>query len=251
MVWPAGEVSPLNMPAWRGFPLRQRLIREFDVELVRIHNDAVGIAVGEHWKGVGVGTTNLLGVTVSTGVGGGLILNGRLYHGISGNAGHIGHVIVEPDGPPCACGGNGCLEAVAAGPNAVRRALAEGWQPATGVGADGIGLAAAAASGDRIALRNLQRAGRAVGIALATCAHVLDLEMVAIDGGFSQSGPPFWDALRQAFAAHARMEFAAACKIVPGALGADAPLLGAAAFILDTERYGWDTSAPPRLAPMR
>jgi glucokinase len=244
MVWPAGEVSPLNMPAWRGFPLRERLVREFEVEPVRIHNDAVGIAVGEHWKGAGVGTHDLLGMTVSTGVGGGLILDGRLYHGISGNAGHIGHIIVEPDGPPCACGGYGCVEAIAAGPNTVRRALAEGWRPGGGMNPDGVGLAASAATGDPIAIRNLERAGRAVGIALASCAHLLDLEMVAIDGGFSRSGPPFWDALRQAVAAHARMEFAAACQIVPGKLGADAPLLGAAAFILDAERYGWDVATP-------
>lgn len=250
MIWPAGEVSPLNMPAWRGFPLRDRLLREFRVNSVRIHNDAVGIAVGEHWKGAGVGTQNLLGLTVSTGVGGGLILDGRLYHGISGNAGHFGHVIVEPDGPPCACGGRGCVEAIAAGPNTVKRALAEGWQPEEGSQADGIGLAASAAGGDEIAIRNLGRAGRAVGVAIASSTHLLDLEMVAIDGGFSQSGPPFWDALRQAFAIHARMKFATACEIVPGTLGSDAPLLGAAAFMLDPDRYGWDvpTLAQPGAA---
>jgi glucokinase len=240
MVWPAGLVSPLNMPAWRGFPLRERLVREFEVEPVRIHNDAVGTAVGEHWKGAGVGTEDLLGLTVSTGVGGGLILDGRLYHGISGNAGHFGHIVVEPEGPPCACGGRGCVESIAAGPNGVRRALADGWRPDEGFEADGVALAASAAAGDPIALRNLQRAGRAVGIAIADCASLLDLQMVAIDGGFSQSGPPFWDALREAFAIHARMEFAAACQIVPGTLGSDAPLLGAAAFILDADRYGWD-----------
>jgi len=108
MVWPSGEVSPLNMPAWRGFPLRKRLAEEFACGRVLIHNDAVGLTVGEHWKGAGSGTSNLLGVTVSTGVGGGLILDGCLYHGFSGNAGHVGHVVVEPDGPPCACGGRGC-----------------------------------------------------------------------------------------------------------------------------------------------
>ncbi|HSR27154.1 MAG TPA: ROK family protein, partial [Actinomycetes bacterium] len=79
MVWPSGEVSPLNMPAWRGFPLRKRLAEEFASERVLIHNDAVGLTVGEHWKGAGSGTSNLLGITVSTGVGGGLILDGRLY----------------------------------------------------------------------------------------------------------------------------------------------------------------------------
>ena len=101
MVWPSGEVSPLNMPAWRGFPLRKRLAEEFGIDRVLIHNDAVGLTVGEHWKGAGTGTANLLGVTVSTGVGGGLILAGRLYHCTSGNAGHVGHVVVEHDGPPC------------------------------------------------------------------------------------------------------------------------------------------------------
>jgi glucokinase len=243
MVWPSGEVSPLNMPAWRGFPLRRRLIREFEVEPVLIHNDAVGVAVGEHWKGAGVGTTNLLGMTVSTGVGGGLILGGRLYHGTSGNAGHVGHVVVEPDGPACACGGSGCAEAIAAGPNTVRRALAEGWRPGEGMRADGIALATAATAGDEIAVRNINRSGRAVGLALASCAHLLDLEMVAIVGGFSKSGPPFWDALHDTFAKHARMDFAAACQIVPGKLGADASLLGAAAFVVDSEHYGWSPAA--------
>jgi glucokinase len=246
MIWPSGEVSPLNMPAWRGFPLRQRLVSEFQVEPLLIHNDAVGIAVGEHWKGAGVGTAHLLGMTVSTGVGGGLILDGRLYHGNTGNAGHIGHVIVEPGGPACVCGGHGCLEAIAAGPNAVRRALAEGWRPVEGAAGDGVGLARSAAAGNPIAVRNLERAGSAVGIALASCAHLLDIEMVAIDGGFSQSGPSFWEPLHAAFAAHAQMDFAAACQVVPGKLGADAPLLGAAAFVLDSERYGWDADAPPR-----
>jgi glucokinase len=243
MVWPSGEVSPLNMPAWRDFPLRQRLIREFEVEPVLIHNDAVGVAVGEHWKGAGVGTANLLGMTVSTGVGGGLILGGRLYHGTSGNAGHVGHVVAESDGPRCVCGGFGCVEAIAAGPSTVRRALAEGWRPSEGTRADGSALAAAAAAGDQIAVRNINRSGRAVGTALASCAHLLDLQMAAIVGGFSKSGPPFWDALHDAFAAHARMDFAAACQIVPGKLGADAPLLGAAAFVLDSGRYGWDPGA--------
>jgi glucokinase len=245
MAWPSGEVSPLNMPAWRGFPLRRRLLDEFGVEPVLVHNDAVGIAVGEHWKGAGVGTRNLLGMTVSTGVGGGLILNGHLYHGTSGNAGHVGHVVVERDGPACACGGHGCLEAVASGPNTVKRALAEGWEPAGDRPADGMALAAAAAAGDPVAVRNLARSGRGVGVAIASCAALLDLEVVAIVGGFSKSGPHFWEPLNTAFRAHARMEFAAACQVVPGKLMDDAPLLGAAAFVLDSAHYGWDPDQRP------
>src|SRR5215218_5615311 len=187
MVWPSGEVSPLNMPAWRGFPLRKRLAQEFDAERVLIHNDAVALTVGEHWRGAGSGTRNLLGITVSTGVGGGLILDGRLYHGTSGNAGHVGHTVVEPDGPPCACGGRGCVEAIASGPNTVRHALAAGWRPPPGVTAD--------------------------GVALASCASLLDLQVAAVVGGFSQSGPLFWQPLRQAFTTYAGLRYAAACQV--------------------------------------
>jgi glucokinase len=243
MIWPSGEVSPLNMPAWRGFPLRKRLAEEFDAQRVLIHNDAVGLAVGEHWKGAGQGSRNLLGITVSTGIGGGLILDGRLYHGTSGNAGHFGHIVVEAGGPPCACGGRGCTEAIASGPNTVRHALAGGWRPAPGVTADGIALAAAATAGDPVATHHLARAGRAIGVAVASCANLLDLQVAAIVGGFSQSGPLFWQPLQQGFATHAGFRYAAACRVVPGQLGRDAPLLGAAAFVLRADRYGWDRSS--------
>jgi glucokinase len=245
MIWPSGEVSPLNMPAWRGFPLRKRLAEEFASDRVLIHNDAVGLAVGEHWKGAGTGTANLLGMTVSTGVGGGLILAGRLYHGTSGNAGHVGHVVVEPDGPVCACGGRGCLEAIASGPNTVRHALDDGWRPKPGVVADGVALSAAAAAGDPVALRNVARAGRAVGTAIASAASLLDLEVAAVVGGFSRSGPQFWEPLQQAFSDHAGFPFAAACRVVPGQLADTAGLLGAAAFVHFPDRYGWDTDPAP------
>jgi glucokinase len=246
MIWPAGEVSPLNIPAWRDFPLRKRLAEEFAVDPVLVHNDAVALAVGEHWRGAGAGARNLLGITVSTGVGGGLILDDRLYHGTSGNAGHFGHMVVEPDGPRCACGGRGCVEAIASGPNAVRHALAAGWRPPPGATADGAALAAAATAGDPVATHHLARAGRAVGVALASCASLLDLQAAAVVGGFSQSGPPLWEPLQQAFATHAGLRYAAACRVVPGRLGSDAPLLGAAAFVLRPDRYGWDPDPAPR-----
>lgn len=128
MTWPDGAVSPLNMPGWRAFPLRERLAARFPE--VRIHNDAVCVAAAEHWRGAGRGSANMLGMVVSTGVGGGLILGNRLIDGGSGNAGHIGHIVVEPvGGPPCGCGGSGCLEAVARGPALVDWALAHGWTP--------------------------------------------------------------------------------------------------------------------------
>ncbi|MGR6914546.1 ROK family protein [[Actinomadura] parvosata] len=132
LTWPEGTVSPLNIPGWRGFPLRARLAALLPGLPVRLHNDAVCLAVAEHWRGAGRGSTDMLGMVVSTGVGGGLILDGRLHHGRTGNAGHIGHVVVEPaGGPRCGCGGHGCLEAIARGPALVTWALSHGWTPGT------------------------------------------------------------------------------------------------------------------------
>jgi glucokinase len=251
MRWPEGSVSPLNIPAWRDFPLRQRLAAEFAGQTVLLHNDAVALAAGEHWKGAGAGSAHLLAMTVSTGVGGGLVLGGRLHHGASGNGGHVGHLVVEADGPPCSCGGRGCLEAIASGPRTVARALADGWQPPAPDQADGRALAAAATGGDNIAAASLTRSGHAVGRALASCANLLDLEVAAVAGGLAASGPVFWEPLREAFATHARMEFAAACQVLPARLGADTVLLGAAAFILLPDRYGWAVPTPPAGRPAR
>ncbi len=108
-------VSPLNIPAWREFPLLERLGDRCGVP-VAIDNDAKALALGEGRWGAAVGVDDYLAMVVSTGVGGGIVLDGRLLDGAAGNAGHIGHVIVEPDGRRCACGGRGCLEAETSGP---------------------------------------------------------------------------------------------------------------------------------------
>ncbi len=239
MRWPAGDVSPINIPAWRDFPLRRRVMEEFDGLPTLVHNDAVALVAGEHWCGSGKGIRNMLSMTVSTGVGGGLILGGRLFHGSTGNAGHVGHIIVAPDGPLCDCGAQGCLEAVASGPNTVRYALGEGWQPAPGTEPDGRALARAAAGGDEVAVRALERAGSAVGLALASCAATLDLEVTVLAGGFSQSGPPFWRALRSSFSRYAVLPFARSMRIVESEMPDEFSLLGAASFVLVPESYGW------------
>ncbi|GGV14893.1 sugar kinase [Actinomadura cremea] len=236
MTWPEAAVSPLNIPAWRGFPLRARLRERHPGLPVRVHNDAICVAVGEHWRGAGRERANVLGMVVSTGVGGGLILGGRLVDGASGNAGHIGHVIVEPDGPPCGCGGRGCLEAIARGPGLVAWARAQGWRPGE-PGGTGVELAADARDGEPVAVAAMRRAGRALGIAIASATHLCDLEVVAIGGGVSQAGPLVFDPLREAFDAHARMEFARRLEIVPAALGQPAGLIGAAALIFAPGRY--------------
>ena len=235
MSWPAGEVSPLNIAGWRGFPLREQLSELFPKVPVRVHNDAVCVAVGEHWRGAGRGVHNLLGMVVSTGVGGGQVLGNRLVDGASGNAGHIGHVVVDPDGPDCVCGGRGCLEAIAAGPPLAAWAQEQGWHAATGNSARE--LADDAARGHEVAVRALERAGTALGVAIASATHLCDLDVVAIGGGLSQAGPLLLDPLELAFRRHARMDFARDVRVVPAELGQHAGLVGAAALILCGERY--------------
>ncbi len=228
MMWPSGDVSPLNIPGWRGFPLRDRLAAEFGLP-TRIHNDAVTLTIGEHLMGANRGCDNILGMVVSTGVGGGLISDGRLIGGASGNAGHIGHIVVDPTGPPCACGGHGCLEAVARGPALVAWALSQGWR-ATGTG-DAVELATAARTGDQVAQAAFQRCGSAVGTAIASVAAVADLEVVSIGGGISHAADLILPSVYESFRRHAGLEFVQRCRIVLAS--PDAGLVGAAALLDD------------------
>jgi glucokinase len=237
MRWPSGEVSPLNIPSWRGFPLRARLAEEFKLP-VHIHNDAICVAVAEHWRGAGVGADNVLGMVVSTGVGGGLILGGRLIDGASGNAGHIGHTIVHENEPVCRCGATGCLEAIASGPNLSGWAHAQGWRE--GFPRDqrtGQDLVEDARRGDPLASSAMHRAGRALGIAIASATTLCDLEVVAIGGGLSQAGPLLFDPLEASLRERVGLEFGRAVRVVPASLGQESGLVGAAALVLQPERY--------------
>jgi glucokinase len=237
MEWPAGVVSPLNMPGWRDFPLRAALAAALPGAPVRVHNDAICVAAGEHWRGAGRGKSSMLGMTVSTGVGGGLVLDGKLVNGASGNAGHLGHIVVDPDGGPlCGCGGRGCVEAIARGPALAAWAQEQGWRPGQ-PDATARDLAADAAQGHPVALAAMRRAGRALGIGIASATSLCALELVAVGGGLSQAGPLLFDPLEQALREHARLGFARRVQVVPAALGQGAGLVGAAALILAADRY--------------
>jgi glucokinase len=229
MEWPAGRVSPLNIPAWKGFPLRDELAARYGVP-VRLHNDAVTVTIGEHWQG-GWGVQDLMGMVVSTGIGGGIISGGELLDGSGGNAGHIGHVVVEPGGPLCVCGARGCLEAIARGPAIVAWAAARGAKATTG-----IELAAAALQGDALALQAFARAGRALGLGIASAASLLDLRVVVLGGGISQV-PSLWPTLRRELAVHARLSFLKGLRVEKAALGQTAGLVGAAALFAEPDRY--------------
>ncbi|GAA4482792.1 ROK family protein [Rhodococcus olei] len=220
----AGVVGPLNIPEWRdGFPIVdavQSLFPEADVSLAI---DGACAALAEYRFGAGRGTPNQIGMIVSTGVGGGVLLDGRIAGGRTGNAGHIGHVVVPgADDALCACGGHGCLEAVASGPSAVRWANAHGWP-----GSTGLELAGAAVAGDEVALAALRRAGTAVGTAVASTAALLDLDLAVVGGGFGQAGAPLWEPMRAAARRHARLTFARDLRLVPATLGGRATLIGA------------------------
>ena len=234
MQYPAGLVSPLNIPAWRDFPLRPRLERDFGLPAL-VDNDAKAFALGEYWRGAGQGARCLLAMVVSTGVGGGLVENGRLVHGAHGNAGHIGHVVVQPNGPVCACGARGCLEAVASGPNLAlraRTALARGVASRLPPEPTARDLAAAAADGDRLALRLFREAGVALGRGVAAATSLLDLDRVVIGGGVSSAAPYFLGSLRRELAARARLGFAREVEVVLSSGTVDAALLGAARMMM-------------------
>ena len=229
MRWPEGLVSPLNIHGWRDFPLLDRVRDRYAGDRpAAIHNDAVALAVAEHRWGAGRGHDNVLGMVVSTGVGGGLVLGGRRIDGTSGNAGHVGHVVVEPDGPPCPCGGRGCVEAVARGPVVAEHAVRLGW---TGE-ATGIAVAAGARAGDPACVAAFERGGRAVGIGIASVVALLDVDVVSVGGGISQAGEVFWAPLRAAFAEHGGMEYVRRCRVTTPELGPLAGLSGAAALVL-------------------
>lgn len=222
----AGTVSPINIPGWRGFGLRDRVAAAVPGVPVALGGDGVCMALGEHRHGAGRGTRSMLGMVVSTGVGGGLVLDGAPFHGRTGNAGHVGHVVVDAAGEPCRCGGRGCVETISSGPAMVRWALANGWTPEAD--ADAKVLGAAAEAGDEVAVRAFRRGTDALAAMIASVGAVCDLDLVVIGGGVAKSGALLFDPLRAALSEYARLDFLTGLQVVPAELGGDAGLVGAA-----------------------
>ncbi len=221
-----GLVSPLNLPAWRDYPLRALVERLVPGVPVVLRMDGECITLAEHWIGAAPGEDNLMGMVVSTGIGGGLILGGRAVAGPTGTAGHIGHVEVGGFDDPCLCGGTGCVEAIASGPHTTAWARSQGWSGATGED-----LAASYAAGDPIAVAAVRRSGTAIGQAIASATALVDLDVVAIGGGFSHVTPDLFDIVREAIAKRAAFPFVAKVRVVPSGLSGEGPLIGAAALI--------------------
>jgi glucokinase len=221
-----GRVSPLNLEVWREYPLRDQVVASVPDVPVTLRMDGICIALAEHWIGAARGYDNVMGMIVSTGIGGGLILHGNTVSGPTGNAGHIGHIEVAGFSEPCLCGGIGCVEAVASGPHTVEWAQIQGWQGTTGEQ-----LGASYREGDEIAIAAIERSGRAIGQAIASATALVDLELVAIGGGFSHVTPDLFTHMRAAVAERRGFGFVTKVKIVPSGLSTDGPLIGAAALI--------------------
>ncbi len=201
-------VSPLNIAVWRDFPLGERLSQRFSLP-VAVENDAKALALGEGWRGAAQGVANYIAMVVSTGIGGGIVLEGRLLHGADNNAGHIGHVFVEPDGRADAAGARGNLEGQASG-----LAIAEttGHPPAD--------------ASDEVR----RQVGEYVGRAVASVANLLDLQLAVVSGSVALGyGEIFFKSAQETIDKLCKIDFSRGTRIIPGGLGEDGPLIGAAA----------------------
>lgn len=231
-----------HVPGWENIPLGEILTAEFGAP-ARVDNDANVAALGEQRFGAGQGYDSLMYITVSTGVGGGWILDGRPWRGSDGMAGEIGHTVVDPHGPLCLCGKRGCVERLASGPymagdarllllahperGRILRDLVSG-DLATITGQT---LSQAAAQGDELAQEVLDRGAWALGVGIGNAANLVNPQRFVLGGGVTRAGERFWVGVRQAARHTALPEVH--IDIVPAALGDDAPLWGAVALAED------------------
>jgi glucokinase len=231
-----------HVPGWEDTPLREMLEAEFGAP-ASVDNDANVAALGEHRFGAGQDCASMMYITVSTGVGGGWILNGQPWRGVEGMAGEIGHTVVDPDGPICLCGKRGCVERLASGPYMAQQArewleaqpdrgqtlrtLARGNPEAI----TGKLLAQAANQGDDLASEALRIGAWALGAGIGNAANLVNPERFVLGGGVTKAGERWWEIVRRVARETALPEVH--FEIVPAALGDDAPLWGAVALAKD------------------
>jgi glucokinase len=252
-----GSPGPLDLEAgvvlnafnlgWRDFPLRDRLCEAVGLPAI-LDNDANCATWGEFWQGAGKGARSLVGVTLGTGIGGGVVLDGRLVHGASASAGEIGHMTIDFTGRRCKCGNYGCLEAYASGPNIAARAR-EGIE----AGAESLLLRLvdgdperitavtvyeAILQGDGYAAEVMIETAKLLGAGIANVVNILNPEVVVIVGGVTRAGDFLFAPLRSEVRRRAFKSAEQACRIVPGALPETAGVIGAAGLFLQSRSQG-------------
>jgi glucokinase len=234
--------SPPNLPGWDAFPLKERLETRFALP-VFIDNDGNAAALGEHRFGAGRGYNNIFYITVSTGIGCGMILDGNVYRGTDYSAGEFGHIVMARNGPRCKCGGRGCLEALASGTAIARRAnralrrapdsllarlRAEKKRPLTAKD-----VIEAVRRNDPLAERIFGDAAEYIGLGVTSAIHMLNPGIVIIGGGLSQAGPLLFDRVKRVVAERAQKHLAAHVPIVRARLGRRVGIYGALAVALE------------------
>jgi len=207
----AETVSPINIHAWRDYPLRERLVGATSLP-VYADLDAKALALAEGWLGGAQGKDSFMAMVVGTGIGGGIVLNGQLLDGAEGNAGHVGHIIVEANGRRCPCGSKGCLEAEASG-SAIEAITGRPPSEPT--------------------YEIMQRTGKLVGRAAASVCNLLDLDLVVVGGSVALGfGATFFNSAQEALDEHSKLAYARGARISPVRLGDRGPLVGAGAVAI-------------------
>jgi len=233
-----------NLPGWYDIPLRDMIKEKYRVNTFLI-NDASAAALGEHRFGAGKGVNNLIYLTVSTGIGGGIIINGKLYSGPCGSAGEIGHMTIDVNGPRCRCGNIGCLEMLVSGTAVAREAIKRIRQgersslteivegKIESITAEKVEVAAQ--GGDSLALEVILKAANYLGVGMVNLVNIFNPEMIIVGGGMAKMGNLLLDPAKQVVRERAFQLPAQAVRIVPAQLGDDAGVLGAAVFAFQQE----------------
>lgn len=227
---PRGTISPVNIPGWRDFEVSEHVSRVLSGGVGLSHDVALAgdghcFALGEHWLGAARDVDSMVGLVLSTGVGGGAVLHDQLFAGTTGNAVHLGHISVNAWGARCVCGGHGCVEMYARGPAMVAAARARGWAG----GDDALALTADAGAGNETALAVIDDGMRALAAGIACTATQLDVTTFVLGGGVAKAGAVIFEPLRRHLRDFAALAFVADLEVRPAVLQ-NAGLLGAAAL---------------------
>ena len=229
-----GTISPVNIPEWRTFPIVQELKHFFPGINIGLLGDGTAVALAESRRGAGIGAKNMLGVVVSTGIGGGLVIDGKAFHGETGNAALFGHHAIGFDSEiRCDCGRVGCLETFARGPKMVEYAQRLGWNDGT----DFIALAESARQKNPLALEAIDKGALALAVGITNVLNITDIHTVVIGGGVSFAGPIYWEPFLRHFreeSSHAG--FLGEVTIFPAKLRENSGLIGASLFAEDFAR---------------
>jgi glucokinase len=224
-----GTISPVNISIWRHFQIVALVKKLTGLNKVTLIGDVVALALGEYQLGSARHSKNILGLVVSTGIGGGLILNGQVHNGSSWNAGFIGHTVIGDSYTQCFCGGIGCIEALSSGPSMTRWAITNGLDIPGDSKFEAV--AEAAKTKNPIAIEAIRLGTDSLAIAIANAAALLDLDCVVLGGGVAESGEVFWKPLQEAFSRRsAHNKFLKVKAISRCELGKDAGLIGAALY---------------------